>query len=145
MLVGGRSLCEDDSQEEAPEAWPEFNARAERAKKAGVEKNNKTARIARVRCFKIEHGLLKGQGITARHFVEANPAAAATAVELVDELLMELYELQDKTNKWLEADVVLGESGREPLFDQLSNAVLCEKVQPRHCVWAELSTTFKNM
>ncbi len=49
MLVGGRSLCEDDSQEEAPEAWPEFNAEAERAKKAGVEKNNKTARTARKR------------------------------------------------------------------------------------------------
>jgi len=133
----------EEAEEEAPEVWPEFDAAAAKEKKMSLEKRTKTARIAKVRAYKETHGLLK-KG-TALQFVNSNPGEAAIAVDLLTDVIMELFTLQDKVQDWLQTSEMLEVSGLPPLFDELANAVICDKVESGHCVWAELSTTFKNM
>ena len=104
------------------------------------------ARDAAVRKYLREHGLEKKKYQRGPAFLAETTEAANTMLKLLPQVLNELFELKGKYAQQEKAEAALNDSGRPPLHELLTAAILNPHAPPSgHCCWQEHNTAFRNM
>ena len=108
---------------------------------------NQTGQTAAFRAFLEDEGLLKRNGQHTENFFYENPKAGANAVNLLPNLLMRVFELEDSCKQVETARELLKESSRPSLLDLLVNAIMnpSPDTPPNHCAWDELAAILQNL
>ena len=140
-----------DSEEELGIPMEATSAEAENADEQvhGVEAAETGAglgtRYEYIRRYEERHGLLKPHRQWGAAFLREHSGAGPAALKCVRELLRRVWLLERTTKPFLDAALVLEQSGLPPLLSDFSAAIVARSVPADHAVWSELGDTFQNM
>ena len=98
-----------------------------------------------IRRYEERKGLLKPHRQRGAAFLREHYGAGPAALKCVRELLRRVWLLERTTKPFLDAALVLEQSGLPPLLSDFSAAIVARSVPADHAVWSELGDTFQNM
>ena len=98
-----------------------------------------------IRRYEEQKGLRKPHRQRGAAFLREHYGAGPAALKCVRELLRRVWLLERTTKPFLDAALVLEQSGLPPLLSRFSEAIVARSVPADHAVWSELGDTFQNM
>ena len=98
-----------------------------------------------IRRYEEQKGLRKPHRQRGAAFLREHYGAGPAALKCVRELLRRVWLLERTTKPFLDAALVLEQSGLPPLLSDFSAAIVARSVPADHAVWSELGDTFQNM